>query len=232
MKYWQIILFSLLIGCLAVVTGLLVLHAQSSQAVQYHPANDMLGVAYGLAIAFNIVLALGSLPVLALKSRKTPKLWRALALLFALPLVFTIAVTWSMDFYTLFYCLPYLCSVVFLFGIRMAQQRNKPLQNLKTADPTTALEIRTHEIITENYLRLQVYSGNTPCGTIDFIGEKINFNIVGKYFFKGMEAIRNIKLEYKKEEILVFKFRNSKSLAVSCDMTALKSIRMYIKSFQ
>lgn len=84
----------------------------------------MVGIVYGLAIAFNIVLALCSLPVLALKSAKGSKLWPAIVLLFALPLVFTIAVTWTMDFYALFYCLPYLFSVAVLFGIRMAQQKD------------------------------------------------------------------------------------------------------------
>ena len=128
MKYWKIILYSLLIGCLSVVAGLLLLHAQQSQPGRHHTTNDMLGVAYGLAIAFNIMLALCSLPVLALKRGNAPKLWPAIALLFALPLVFTIAVTWTMDFYASYYCLPYLCSVAVLFGIRMAQQKNISLR--------------------------------------------------------------------------------------------------------
>ncbi len=46
-----------------------------------------------------------------------------------------------------------------------------------------------------------------------------------------MSAIKHIELKYN-EEGLVFKFRNSKSLSVGCDMTAFTTISMYLKSFQ
>ncbi|WP_313492031.1 MULTISPECIES: hypothetical protein [Sphingobacterium] len=96
---------------------------------------------------------------------------------------------------------------------------------------STKLRIISHEIVKEGYLRLDVVYKSRSCGTIDIIAEKINFNIPGKYFFKGMEAIKNIELEYTEGE-LVFTFRNRKSLAFSCDMTAFTAISMYIKSFQ
>lgn len=95
----------------------------------------------------------------------------------------------------------------------------------------TRLKIISHEFISEEYLRLHVLARSQPCGTIDLIAEKINFNIVGKYFFKGMEAIKDIELTYS-EGKLIFKFRNSKNLTVSCDMTAFTTISMHIKSFQ
>ncbi|WP_270089878.1 hypothetical protein [Sphingobacterium sp. SYP-B4668] len=95
----------------------------------------------------------------------------------------------------------------------------------------TNLKIISHELMDKEYLRLYVVSGSQPCGTIDLISEKINFNIVGKYFFKGMSAIKNIALKHS-EERLVFKFGNSKSLSVGCDMTAFTAVSMHIKSFQ
>ncbi|PPL04533.1 hypothetical protein SAMN05444682_101322 [Parapedobacter indicus] len=115
MRYWKIIFFSFFIGCITTVVSLIFLHAQQPHAVRHHPANDMVGLAYGLAIALNIVLALCSLPILLLKHSEAQKLWHALAGSFGLPLVFTVYVTCAMDFYALLYCLPYLISLAVLF---------------------------------------------------------------------------------------------------------------------
>ncbi|SDD26722.1 hypothetical protein [Niabella drilacis] len=227
MTYWKIILFSFFIGFLSVVAGLLVLHTQQSQAVRHHPANDMVGLAYGLAIGFNIVLALCSLPVLALKRRKAPKLWPSVALLFGLPLIFTIYVTWAMDIYALLYCLPYLCSVAVLVSLRIARRGNIRFRELKTGDPAGELEIGAHEITSGNYLRLHVCSGINSCGSIDFIGEKINFNIVDGSFFKGMEAIRNVGLAYR-EGKLIFTFRNRKNLEFRCAIEAFEAVHTHV----
>ncbi|MDF2515137.1 MAG: hypothetical protein K0R59_433 [Sphingobacterium sp.] len=95
----------------------------------------------------------------------------------------------------------------------------------------TKLKIISHEFVNESYLRLEIVSGNQPCGTIDLITEKANFNITGKYFYKGMETIKNIQLEYKGKE-LVFTFRNKKHLLFTCDRTVFTIIRTYTQAFQ
>lgn len=82
----------------------------------------------------------------------------------------------------------------------------------------TKLKIASHEIVNEEYLRLEFYSANNPCGSIDFIKEKVNFNISCRAnFFKGMEMLKNIKMIYEDEK-LAFKFRNNKSLVLHCPL--------------
>ena len=95
----------------------------------------------------------------------------------------------------------------------------------------TRLRIISLEFVSEHYLQLKVVSGSQPCGAVDLISEKINFNIVGRHFFKGMETIKNIQSEYK-EDILVFTFRNKKHLSFNCDRTTFTKIHAYISAFQ
>lgn len=96
----------------------------------------------------------------------------------------------------------------------------------------TKLKIVLHEIFSENYLRLHVQSDSKACGSVDFIGEKINFNIsCRRNFFKGMEVIKNIEWEYTGEK-LIFIFRNGKNLAFSCNPEMFATISRYIKDFQ
>ena len=61
----------------------------------------------------------------------------------------------------------------------------------------TVLKIALYENIMENYLRLNIKTNDQHCGSIDFISEKVNFNIIGSSFFKGMVAIKDLELEYK-----------------------------------
>lgn len=95
----------------------------------------------------------------------------------------------------------------------------------------TKLKIISHEFINGDYLRLNVACGNQPCGTIDLIAKKINFNIVGKHFFKGMVSMNGIELEYQ-QEALVFTFRNRKRLAFNCDTIVFTTISRHVKAFQ
>ena len=95
---------------------------------------------------------------------------------------------------------------------------------------TTIPEIASHENITEHYLRLNIESGNQPSGSIDFISEKINFNISGRYFFKGMVAIKDTELEYKDGK-LIFIFKNKKNLVFSCSLEEFEKVSTHIKSY-
>jgi len=96
---------------------------------------------------------------------------------------------------------------------------------------STNLKITSHELVNEGYLRLDVVAGNQPCGTIDFIGEKINFNILGRSFFKGMEVIKNVELVYR-EGRLVFTFWNGKSLAFDCSLEEFEAVKAHTKFYE
>lgn len=89
------------------------------------------------------------------------------------------------------------------------------------------LRIISYELVNEGYLRLDVVSGSQPCGSIDLIGEKINFNITGRYFFKGMETIKNIHIDYHKGE-LIFIFGNKKQLRLGSDRTVFTAISVFL----
>ncbi|MFA4870761.1 MAG: hypothetical protein WC623_21370 [Pedobacter sp.] len=95
---------------------------------------------------------------------------------------------------------------------------------------TTIPEIASHENITEHYLRLNIEKDNLPCGSIDFISEKINFNISGRYFFKGMVVIEDTKLEYSNGR-LIFIFKNKKNLVFSCSLEEFEKVSTHIKSY-
>lgn len=84
--------------------------------------------------------------------------------------------------------------------------------------------------ISTDYLRLNIQSDNKPSGSIDFISEKINFNITGPSFFKGMVPIRNIDLEFKDGK-LVFIFDSKKTLLFNCNLAAFERINTHIKTY-
>ncbi|MDA3613401.1 hypothetical protein [Polluticaenibacter yanchengensis] len=93
------------------------------------------------------------------------------------------------------------------------------------------LEIKSLVILDQRYLRLQVETGNRPCGAIDFIAGKINFNISsGTFIFKGMEHIKDITFEYKAGN-LVFIFSNTKTLSVECRMDFFEKISAHIETY-
>lgn len=48
---------------------------------------------------------------------------------------------------------------------------------------TPGLAIVSHEHIRGDCLRLNIQQGGQPCGSVDFIGDKVNFNISGKASF-------------------------------------------------
>lgn len=121
MKYRIIILLSFLAGCLISLASLIIVREQQPQPIRPHPGNDMVGVAYGLAVGFNIVLALCSLPSLLARGNKAKnKVWLSILLLLGLPLVFTLYSAIELDVYALLYCLPYLLvsSVLLIIRIR------------------------------------------------------------------------------------------------------------------
>lgn len=120
MKYRNIILIGFFAGSLLSLTVLLFYKAQQPQPIPPHRGNDMEGVAYALAVGFNIVLAVCSLPVLFLKKDS----WRVGALLLlALPMAFTLYAVIALDAYALMYCLPYLLVVTVLFFGRIRKYK-------------------------------------------------------------------------------------------------------------
>lgn len=88
----------------------------------------------------------------------------------------------------------------------------------------------SHDVISENYLRLNISSGGLPIGSIDFISEKINFNISGRSFFKGMAAINQLELEYSDGK-LIFIFKNKKNLALNCSLKEFEKVCTHIKTY-
>ncbi|MGE8292913.1 MAG: hypothetical protein ACN6ON_14580 [Sphingobacterium sp.] len=91
----------------------------------------------------------------------------------------------------------------------------------------TKFNIVSHEAISRNYLQLHIQSNGKPCGSVDFIAEKVNFNISYRWnFFKGMEAIKDIELQYSGGN-LIFRFANKKSLVFGCTAEIYKTIRIY-----
>lgn len=90
-------------------------------------------------------------------------------------------------------------------------------------------EITSHEIIKEDYFRLMVQSDNRPCGFVDFIADKVNFNISCKNdFFKGMESIVNITFKYEKDRLFVV-FKNKRPMVFTCKVKILEQISHHIK---
>ncbi|WP_114788973.1 hypothetical protein U0035_05175 [Niabella yanshanensis] len=120
MKYRIIILLSFFAGSLISLASLIIIREQQPHPLHTHPGNDMVGLAYGLAVGFNIVLALCSLPSLLAPARVTNKAWLPALLLLGLPLAFTLYSAIGLDAYALLYCLPYLLvsSVLFIFRVR------------------------------------------------------------------------------------------------------------------
>ncbi|SMC36974.1 hypothetical protein SAMN04488524_0007 [Pedobacter africanus] len=95
---------------------------------------------------------------------------------------------------------------------------------------TTIPEIASHENITEHYLRLNIETNDLPCGSIDFVSEKINFNICGRCLFKGMVAIKDIQLEYKDGK-LIFIFKNKKNLRFNCSLKEFETVSTHIRTY-
>ncbi|MGE9310102.1 hypothetical protein ACLOAU_00530 [Niabella sp. CJ426] len=123
MKYRIIILLSFLAGCLISLASLIIIREQQPQPIRPHPGNDMVGVAYGLAVGFNIVLAVCSLPSLLVRGNFQKKIWLNVLLLFGLPLCFTLYSGIQLDAYVLLYCLPYLLVSAILLVIRIRRDK-------------------------------------------------------------------------------------------------------------
>ena len=110
-------------GSLISLASLIIIREQQPQPIRPHPGNDMVGVAYGLAVAFNIVLALCSLPSLLAPGKAANKLWLHALLLLGLPLAFTLYGAIGLDVYALLYCLPYLLVSIILLIIRIRKDK-------------------------------------------------------------------------------------------------------------
>ncbi|QIH37087.1 hypothetical protein G6053_13585 [Sphingobacterium sp. DR205] len=91
------------------------------------------------------------------------------------------------------------------------------------------MTITSHDMISENYLRLNISSGGLSRGSIDFISEKINFNISGRSFFKGMTAINQLELEYSDGK-LIFIFKNKKNLEFNCSLKEFEKVNAHIQT--
>ncbi|MGJ1528013.1 hypothetical protein ACR79H_20335 [Sphingobacterium spiritivorum] len=97
---------------------------------------------------------------------------------------------------------------------------------------TNTVVIKSCAVTEDMHLRCYIESSNQQCGSVDFISEKINFNISGKnIFYKGMDSIKNIRLEYR-DEILIFTFRNKKSLSFNCGINEFEKISDYIRQYK
>lgn len=123
MKYRTIILWSFLAGCLISLASLMIIREQQPQPIRPHAGNDMVGVAYGLAVGFNIVLAACSLPSLLARGTTRNQLWLHALLLLGLPLTFTLYSAIGLDAYALLYCLPYLLVSFVLFIFRVKKDK-------------------------------------------------------------------------------------------------------------
>jgi len=119
LKYRTIILLSFFAGSIISLAGLIIIREQQTQPIGPHRGNDMMGLAYGLAIGFNIVLALCSLPSLLAPAKGSNKVWLPVLLLLGLPLAFTLYSAIGLDAYTLLFCLPYLLMSAILLIIRI-----------------------------------------------------------------------------------------------------------------
>lgn len=95
---------------------------------------------------------------------------------------------------------------------------------------TENMKIISLDNISADYLRLNIESDNKPSGSIDFISEKINFNITGTSFFKGMVPIRNIDLEFKDGK-LIFIFDSKKRLLFDCSLEGFEKVSAHIKTY-
>lgn len=114
MKYLKVIAVCFLIGAFADMTVVLIAQAGNRQA-----DTDMKDLAYALAVGFNLLLALGTLPVyLNAIVWIRENIFAHIASFFLLPLMVTTYLTFSdaTEQWTVFaFCIPYLIVLVFFF---------------------------------------------------------------------------------------------------------------------
>lgn len=124
MKYRKIILSSFFAGSIIALLSLIMIRQQQPQPAQRpNHGDDMVGLAYGLAIAFNIIMAIGSLPALLVPGKALHKAWVNALLLLGLPLAFTFYSSMKLDAFALFYCVPYLLVAAYLLVIRIKRYK-------------------------------------------------------------------------------------------------------------
>lgn len=93
-------------------------------------------------------------------------------------------------------------------------------------------EIKVYEILDQRHLKLYIADNNGPCGSIDFIADKINFNISCKRnLFKGMEPIQKIQSNYQKEQ-LVITLSNKETLSFKCSVQVFEQINAHIERYK
>lgn len=93
------------------------------------------------------------------------------------------------------------------------------------------LKAIAHETTNEDYLRLIMTKGDSSCGFVDFIAEKVNFNISGeKVIFKGMENISNMKYTYKNDK-LVLLFNNKQTIGFDCNPELFEKISNHFERY-
>lgn len=123
MRYLKIILLSFLIASVFDVLGLFIL--QSFNLIGTVDNTDMRNLPYGIAITFNLLLALGTLPILLnLRSRIKDNLVRNGLSFFALPVVIMGGLAWSMEeeaWSGVVFCIPYFI-VLSVFFVRFRNQ--------------------------------------------------------------------------------------------------------------
>lgn len=93
------------------------------------------------------------------------------------------------------------------------------------------LHVHTQEQINDHYLRLDMLWENQPCGTIDLIAGKINFNLLGKKFFKGMAFLDSLQIEHDGERCIVL-FQGGKTLIFGCRTETFSAIDHHVRKFR
>lgn len=93
-------------------------------------------------------------------------------------------------------------------------------------------EIKPYEVLSKEQLRFYVLQDNNSCGAIDFIADKMNFNIYCKRnFFKGMDKLKNIILNYEKEKV-AFILSNKKALSFKCSTAVFEQMITHIEYYK
>lgn len=93
------------------------------------------------------------------------------------------------------------------------------------------LTITSHENKAEDYIRLNIQTHDKPCGYIDIIADKINFNIsFENVFFKGIESINKNTIEYR-ENNLLFKLKDGQQMSYKCCPKAFEYLSKHIKCY-
>jgi len=119
MKYFKLIIICFLASSIISLIGVFIL-----SSLKYIGAadSDFKNLPYGIAVAVNLYLALGTLPVFFnLNDRvRSSRIWSAISF-FLLPIVFvlfSLLAMWDEPWPGILFCMPYLVILAVLFSVR------------------------------------------------------------------------------------------------------------------